>query len=214
MRQSTARAANTGRIEALGHRPVGAPPLYRPMLKLLAFCVLAVAAAVTWFFARPHEPAAPRVGTASDQPPSFYLRDADVLQTNDEGRMLYRISAEYAEDRPEDHALVLSGVLFEYREAEQIPWHVRAARAIVWLEREILELDEGVELVREPVENGETTVARMERLVLDTAAYVARSDGEVTFSTGASTLTATGLEALLKEDRLTLESNIRGRIQR
>lgn len=214
MRQSTARAANAGRIEPLGHRRVGAPPLDRPIFKMLAFCVLAVAAAATWYFARPHEPAAPRVGTASDQPPSYYLRDADVLQTNDEGRMLYRISAEYAEDRPEDQALVLSGVLFEYRDAEQIPWHARAARAVVWLERQMLELDAGVELVREPVEDGETAVVRMKRLVIDPVRYVARSDGDVTFMTGASTLTATGLEALLREDRLTLESNIRGRIER
>jgi lipopolysaccharide export system protein LptC len=188
--------------------------LYRPNFKTLAFCVLAAAAIATWYYSRQGEPAAPTVATVEERPPSYYLRDAEVLQTNDDGRLLYRIHAEYAEDRPDDAALVLDDVLFEYRDAEQIPWHVRAARAVVWFERQLLELENGVELVREPRENGEAAVVRTEKLVIDPVRYVARAEGEVTFMLGASTLTAIGLEAFLKEDRLKLESDIRGRFRR
>jgi lipopolysaccharide export system protein LptC len=188
--------------------------LYRRVLNLLALCVLVAAAAATWYWSRPREPMTAALGTADERPPSYYLKDADVLQTNDEGRLLYRIHAELVEEHPDDEALVLDGVLFEYREAEEIPWHVRAGRAIVRFESQIVELEQGVELIREPGQNGKGVVARTEQLVLEPLRHVARADGEVTFMVGASTLTAVGLEAFFKEDRLKLESNVRGYLRR
>jgi lipopolysaccharide export system protein LptC len=188
--------------------------LYRRIFNLLALCVLVTAAAATWYWSRPREPMTAAVGTADDRPPSYYLKDADVLQTNEEGRLLYRIHAELVEEHPDDEALVLDGVLFEYREAEEIPWHVRAGRAVIRLESQILELEQGVELIREPGQNGKGIVARTEHLVLEPQRHVARADGEVTFTVGASTLSAVGLVALFKEDRLKLESNVRGYLQR
>lgn len=213
VRQSAAAGVNAGRIAALGHRRVGALLLYRPILNMLALCVLVAAAAATWYFSRPGEPQTTAIEPVDEQPPSYYLRDAEVLQTNDEGRPLYRIRAQYVEDRPDDRALVLDDVLIEWREADEVPWHVRAGHAIVWLERQILELEQGVELVREPRADGQSAVARTERLTLDPVEHVARADGEVMFIVGASTLTAVGLVAFLAEDRLRLLSNGHGRIR-
>ena len=188
--------------------------MYRRILNLLALCVLVAAAAASWYWSRPSEPLTAALGTADDRPPSYYLRDAEVLQTNEEGRLLYRIHAALVEEHADAEALVLDDVLFEYREAEEIPWHVRAGRAIVRFESQILELEQGVEVIREPGENGKGVVARTEHLVLEPQRHVARADGEVTFMAGASTLSAVGLVAFFKEDRLKLESNVRGYLQR
>ncbi len=188
--------------------------MYRRFLKSLALCVLIAAAAATWYWSRPRESAAPAMGPDDERPPSYYLKDAEVLQTDDQGRLLYRIHADYAEERPDDAALVLDGVLFEYRETEQIPWAIRAGRAVLSLDGSVLELDRGVEVTREPGADGQPVVARTEQLVLEPLTHVARAAGEVHFEVGASTLSAVGLELFLKEDRLKLESDVHGRLRR
>lgn len=184
--------------------------MYRRILNLLALCVLVAAAAATWYWSRPREDVTPAVGTADDRPPSYYLKDATLLQTNDEGRVLYRIDAQFVEERPDDSALVADDVLLEWREEESVPWRVRAGRAVVRLERQLVELEQGVELVREPRSDGEVAIVRTESLSLEPQPQVARTDGDVNFQVGASTLTATGLNALLKEDFVELKSSIRG----
>lgn len=196
-------------------RRVGATfPLYRRFLKTLALCALIAVAAATWYLSRPREPAAPAAGLDDERPPSYYLKDAEVLQTDDEGRLLYRIHADYAEERPDDAALVLDGVLFEYRETEQIPWAIRAGRAVLSLDGSAVQLERGVEVTREPGADGRPVVARTEQLVLEPLTHIARAEGEVEFEVGASTLRAVGLELYLKEDRLKLESDVHGRLRR
>jgi lipopolysaccharide export system protein LptC len=180
---------------------------------ILVLCLLTAAAAATWYFSRPPQPGAAAARDGAGGPPSYYLRDAVLLQTDDDGRVLYRIHADLVEERPDDRALLLDGVRIEYRDAEEIPWQVRAGRAAAWIESQSLELHDGVELVRDPGESGVPTVVRTEQLLLEPRRHLASAEGEVVFTVGRNTLAAVGLKAFLKEDRLELESNVHGRFQ-
>lgn len=187
--------------------------MYRRILNLLALCVLAGIAAATWYWSRPPEDMPTATGASAEQPPSYYLKDAILLETNDDGRVLYQIRAKLVEERPDDGALVADDVLLEWRESEDVPWLVKAGRAVVSVERRVLELERGVELVREPRNDGNVAVVRTERLVVEPDRHVARADGDVRLEVGASTLTAVGLQAFLQEDRLELERDVRGAIR-
>ncbi|HEX6993200.1 MAG TPA: LPS export ABC transporter periplasmic protein LptC [Gammaproteobacteria bacterium] len=187
--------------------------MYRRILNLLALCVLAGTAAATWYWSRPPEDTTAAIGPAAEEPPSYYLKDATLLETNEDGQVLYQIRAKFVEERPDDGALVADDVLLEWRESEAVPWLVKAGRAVLSVERRLVELERGVELVREPRDDGDVAVVRTERLVVEPDRHVARADGDVRLDVGASTLTAVGLEAFLQEDRLELEKDVRGAIR-
>lgn len=188
--------------------------MYRRILNIFALCVLAAVAAATWYWSRPTPPAEPAAALDDERPPSYYLRDALIRRMDDEGRVLYRVYAEFAEERPEERALLLERVRVEYRETEEIPWQIEAGRALVYFDAQTLELEGGVELARDSAARGMPASVRTEQLRLEPQRRVAIADGEVSFTFGGSTLTATGLMAYLDEDRLELRSNVQGRFTR
>ena len=65
--------------------------MYRRILNLLALCVLAGVAAATWYWSRPGDDTSPALRSAGEQPPSYYLKDATLLETNEDGRELDHI---------------------------------------------------------------------------------------------------------------------------
>lgn len=144
------------------------------------------------------------------------MLDAEYVQLDGDGRVLYRIFADRVEERPDDGELLVEGMRLEYRADEQVPWHVRAAQAVVTRARG-LELEGGVELIREPDEGAdriERIVVRTERARLEPERHFVSAPGEVMFLTGTGRLTAIGLKAFLKEDRVELESNGHGHLYR
>lgn len=185
---------------------------YKAVRNVLALCLLVAAAVGTWYWRQPTQPA-PALGETRGAPPGYYLRDAVLLETDSSGTVLYRIHAELAEERPEDGALLITGFLLEWQPDQEIPWRVRAARGEALADEAALELDGGVELTREPGEDGEATIVRMDNLRLLPERHLASASGAVSISVGRNTVDAVGLQAFLKEDRLELESNVHGRFQ-
>lgn len=186
--------------------------MLRALRNILVLAVLAAIAAATWYLQSTSTPES-ITRQAAGSPTGYYLRDATFLRTGDDGRIVYRIHADLAEERPEDGKLVLSGVRIEYMPAEQVPWRVHAARAEVSPETSTLELEGGVVLTREAAENRAPTIVRTEHLRLEPESHVATASGAISFSVGPNTLAAEGLKAFLKEDRLELESSGHGRFQ-
>lgn len=187
--------------------------LHRRLLNAIVVGLLVAAAVGTWILSQRAEPEAELARTGDGTPPTYYLRDAVMLRTDESGRVLYRIHADLAEEQPGADALLLTGVRVEYREDEQVPWHVRAGRASAWLEEQTLELEDGVELIRTPEGDGPPATVRAEQLLLEPLRHIASAEGEVWFTLGANEIVAVGLKAFLKEDRLELESDVHGRLQ-
>lgn len=154
------------------------------------------------------------VDPASGPPPpaqlGYYLRDAVLLGGDEEGRMIYRVHAQMIEQTPERRALALRSVRVEYRDAENVEWQVSAARAEAPNDGAYLDLEGDVRLVARPQSGTQATVIETQRLHLDPRAYLATSDAAVRIADAQVVLSARGLEADLKRDRLELHSEVRG----
>lgn len=187
--------------------------VYRIVRNGAAICLLIAAALGTWYWSRTTAPAAPTAVPARSAPLGYYLRDAVLLGTDDEGRVVYRVSADLAEERPEDGSLLLNGVRVEFQGDEQVPWRVRALSAEAQPERGYLELAGNVELERIGEERPPTLV-ETERLRLEPDEQTAVAPGDVRLTVGGNTLSAVGLKAFLRDDRLELESKVHGRFAR
>lgn len=185
--------------------------MYRTVRNGAAILLLIAAALGTWYWSRTTAPEGFEPVAARNAPLGYYLRDAVLLGTDEQGRMAYRVSAELAEERPGDGSLLLNGVRVEFQADEQVPWRVRADRAQAQPEQSWLELEGDVELERVGGEGRAPALVRTDRLRLEPDGHTAFADGEVRLRVGENTLTAVGLKAYLKEDRLELQSDIHGR---
>lgn len=179
--------------------------------------LLAAAALVMFYFGRqPRPDASLRPVDARAYPLGYYLRDAVLLGTDEQGRISYRLHAGLVEERPDDARLSLENVRFEYQPSEQIPWSIVAARgeAPIGAERTYLDLKGGVELTRDPDAQGKPARVETSELRLEPDRHLASTAAPVRVSIGDDALDAVGLKAFLDKDRLELESEVHGRVVR
>jgi lipopolysaccharide export system protein LptC len=176
--------------------------------------LLAAAALATWYFGRRPPQNGPSAAAGAAYPLGYYLRNAELLGTDEEGTVVYRLRATLAQERPNEGRLVLQDVHFDYQPAEKVPWSISAARGEAPTggdeEDAYVELEGNVELTRAPDAPGPATRVETDHLRLEPARHVATAQGPVHISVGGQTLDAVGLKAFLKEDRLELESRVHG----
>lgn len=180
----------------------------------VALVFFGAAAAATWWWGRP-----PAAGTAvrrdrGIEPPGYYLKGAQLLGTDENGRVTYRVHAERIEELPDQGLLVWSGVRIEYRPADAVPWEIDAARASAPKDGSHFDLEGEVELRSEPTDGSGPTVVSAPSLHFTPDESSARSDRAVSVQIGDWRLTGVGLRVHLKDDKLELESNVHGQIAR
>lgn len=177
---------------------------------IIALVLLSIAALASWYLARDRSgdvatPAAPET-----QYRGYYLEDARILGTGEDGSLLYEIRAEFAEQQP-DQRIRFSSVVIDYTPSSDVPWLIRADTALlsaadnrVLLEGHVLaRSDEGV--------SGEETELRTNSLVFDPERHVAETDDRIQIRIGERNLAGTGMLAFLKENRVEIRSNVSGR---
>jgi lipopolysaccharide export system protein LptC len=140
----------------------------------------------------------------------FYLRAARVLGTDDNGDLLYRIEAEFAEQHG-DTEIEFQNVRILYASLADVPWSLVADRALVGEDRQQLTLTGNVVALSNEGFAGEVTEIRTQTLEFSPDTYVARTSDRVQIRIGSRSLTATGMLALLQENKLQLESNVSGK---
>ena len=174
------------------------------------FVVLLVAAVGSWYLASRHR--APEVvQTVSDDGVSgFYLRAARILGTRDDGQLLYEIQADYAVQQ-ENRDIELRNVRIEYSSGADVPWTINADMATITDGQELLLLSGHVVAVSSEGFSGQVTEIRAPLLEIDPNQYTAETDSRVQIRIGSRSLTATGMLALLRENRLQLKSNVSGK---
>lgn len=177
---------------------------------LLGIGILACIAIASWYFGR--EDTAPGDGVAGGPggPPGYYLRGADIAVMDTQGRLLYAISAEAVEERPDENRTVLSRVHVRYSPAADVPWEARAESGEIPSDERYIELSGDVALSSFPEPDGEPTIIQAPRLRFAPDDFLATTDTEVSLLLGSERLDAVGLSADLKGDRLELESTVHG----
>ena len=177
---------------------------------VITFVVLLVAAVSSWYLASRHR--TPEiVQTVSDDGVSgFYLRAARILGTGDDGQLLYEIQAEYAVQQ-ENRDIELRNVRVKYSSGADVPWTINADLATITDGQELLLLSGHVVAVSNEGFSGQVTEIRTPLLEIDPNQYTAETDSRVQIRIGSRSLTATGMLALLRENRLQLKSNVSGK---
>jgi LPS export ABC transporter protein LptC len=173
--------------------------------------VLAAAAAGSWYLASDDRD--PDTGDVPYESVNrgYYLKSARILGTASNGSLLYEIEAERAEQRA-DRSIDFTDVRIRYSPDSEVPWTVYADTATLSEESPNVVLRGHVRATSSGDTDRDETEIRTQYLELDPERFVAETDERVQIRVGARSLTATGMLASLKEDRIELKSNIRGKI--
>jgi lipopolysaccharide export system protein LptC len=177
---------------------------------VLWFVLLAVAAAGSWFLTISLQPPQDEEAARNTRSQGFYLRSARMLGTDADGDLLYEIEAEYAEQLPNEE-IEFQDVRISYSPEAAVPWTLNADTAVIGRNQERVVLRGDVVAVSSEGLSGEGTEIRTSYLEFDPATYRAETDSRVQIRVGSRSLTATGMLALLQEDKLQLKSNVSGR---
>ena len=180
---------------------------------MLGVALLVCIALWSWLWSRQDTEEPPRGAPSRSGPLGYYLSDAQILGTDENGRPLYRILAGSAEERPDENRLMLSDVTVEYQPQNDIPWVVRASRGEVPFDAPYLDLSGDVELATGRRENADPTLIRTSQLRFEPASFVAETGAPVSVFIADRRLDAIGMRADLKADHLALESNVHGQFR-
>ena len=173
------------------------------------FVILAAGAIASWYLAQqfPGEDDANVVNAVHR---GYYLKSARILGTGPDGGLLYEIQAEHAEQQG-DERIAFTDVLINYSPQSDVPWVVNADTATIQQDGQRVLLRGHVTAVSSEGFSGDDTEIRTQYLELDPDNYVAETDQRVQIRIGARSLTATGMLASLKDNRLQLKSNVSGK---
>jgi lipopolysaccharide export system protein LptC len=173
--------------------------------------ILLIAAAIgSWYLARsltPRELVETPVSILRD---GFYLRSARMLGTDESGKLLYEIEAEYAEQVGATE-VEFQDVHIRYAAGAEVPWSLNADTALIVDGQPRLRLRGHVTAVSEQGFSGEVTEIRTDYMEFEPDTFIAETEERVQIRIGARSLTATGMLALLQDNRLQLKSNVSGK---
>jgi lipopolysaccharide export system protein LptC len=175
----------------------------------LAFLVLALLAAASWWLNQRSDKLTPVVDTRL-APDGFYMTEAEITTAGADGLPRYRVIADEIRQVALGGPTHLQGVRVEYNIYSPSPWLLTAPEGIVSADQSVLDLWGGVEIIGESGDHGPTS-AEMERLQVDTASHVASTTSPVDLTIGPQRVSAIGMIAYLLEERVQLQSKVHGR---
>jgi len=177
---------------------------------IIVYVLLVLAAAGSWYLAREHSDDTETQAGAAPIERGFYLRNARIFGTGENGELVYRIEAERAE-QVQDERIDLSNVTLLYAPDGAVPWTVDADSASIRNDERRVLLRGHVRALNQGDENAPDTEIRTDYLELDPDSYTAETDERVQIRIGERSLTATGMLASLDTNRLELKSNVSGK---
>ena len=143
--------------------------------------------------------------------PGYAARDAELIETGEDGRPLYRLNAATIRQHPTNGSVQLDKVRMSYRGEESSQWSLSAERGAIRENNEHIELAGDVRVVGLLSGTGGLAQILTDRLNFDTRTEVASTPDPVTFIWAGRKLEGIGLTANLKDRQVRLESNVHGR---
>ena len=173
--------------------------------------ILALAAFGSWYLSQSNESDEATAVPYESAHRGYYLKQARILGTAEDGSMLYEIEAEHAE-QTEERRIDFKDVRVRYSPESDVPWIVSADAATLMEGSPQIALRGHVVALNRGNSESEETEIRTEYLELDPERYIAETDQRVQIRVGARSLTATGMLASLNDNRVELKANVRGKI--
>jgi len=177
---------------------------------ITTFSVLLFVAIGTWYLARSLQRAEIVEPMSDGTGDGFYLKSAQILGTDEQGRLLYEIEADFVEQQ-KNNDIAMRNVQITYSAGSQVPWTIAADEATISEDQNLLRLSGHVIAVSNVGFAEQVTEIRTPQLDIEPMAYKAETDSRVQIRIGSRSLTATGMLALLQDNRLQLRSNVSGK---
>lgn len=177
---------------------------------IVVTALLTAAALGSWYLARQFSSDRSPDAVTQTVNRGYYLKAARIFGTGPDGHLLYEIQAAQAEQRG-DGEIAFTDVQINYSPASDVPWVVNADSAIASEAESVLKLSGHVRATSSEGFSGNDTEIRTEYLELHPERYVAETEERVQIRIGARSLTATGMLALLQDNRVRLKSNVNGK---
>ena len=177
---------------------------------IIVYTVLASAALASIYLARQNRGDDVGAGPIGIGHRGYYLKSARILGTGPDGDLLYEIQADHAEQGDNDR-ISFTDVSLNYSPQSDVPWTVNADTATIYQDEQRVTLRGHVTAISNEGFGGDDTEIRTQYLELDPEKYLAETDQRVQIRIGARSLTATGMLASLKDNRLELKSNVSGK---
>jgi LPS export ABC transporter protein LptC len=140
--------------------------------------------------------------------PGYQARNAEVIETGENGRQAYTLNARLIRQRQNDSRVQLDGPRMSFLASDGTTWNIAARAGQIHPDGSIVDLFGDVTLegkVQEtPVTIGTSIIS------FDTRSQVARTEAPVTFDSNGGRLGATGLVANLKDGTVRLLSRVHG----
>jgi LPS export ABC transporter protein LptC len=178
---------------------------------LITLMLAAVASSVIFMLTPDRQPP-PDKKIRTEQ--GYYVRDARLTGTGADGQILYSVSTKAARQNLDDGTISMQEVAVNYAPAAAIPWDMRATRGQIPRDSNIIQLSGDV-LVTSTVaaaadHRQAPLMIRTDYLELDPDTYIATTNRHVVIQRARDTLHARGMRVYLKQDRLQLDSEVRG----
>lgn len=177
---------------------------------VIAVLLLMTVAVGSWFLTRSLQGPEEADDTRSAFEEGYYFRQARILGTGVDGKLLYRIEAERAQQRNGQN-VEFENVRIAYTPSAAVPWTLIADTALISEDQSRISLRGNVRAVRSDAGGAAATEVRTQFLELEPANYSAYTDRRVQIIMDEQEITATGMTASLQDNRLELISNVSGK---
>jgi len=174
---------------------------------------LVVIAAIVGVFMLARGPASTSARAATDADttlPGYAARNAEVVETGDDGRPLYTLNADLVRQHPNDSRVQLDAPRMTFTASDGNLWHVRARSGQISADGVNVDLFGDVQV--EGVLPGAAAPATINTSVVsfDTRTELVTTHAPVTLDWSGRQMSASGLVANLKDRQVKLESRVHG----
>lgn len=177
---------------------------------LVAFAALIATAAFTWWVLQINAPREVREREARHEP-DYHFGAPRITRYGANGLVDLALTASHAVHYPDDNSVVLDALRVELLAPDGTAWIMVADHGTAPMQGDRLALSGNVKITRpaDPAQGGEIELTT-EHAELDTRVERISSDDPVVMTHGNNRVSATGLLADLRAERITLRSQVRG----
>jgi len=145
--------------------------------------------------------------------PDYYMEKFTVTAMNSAGQPRYRLDGDHMQHYPDDDTTELTKPHIEIYAEAAPPWYIDAERGWVSADGELVLLLGGVLARQEDTAAKRTTTLTSDELRIRPNDEYAETDKPVTLKSGPNIVEAIGMRAYIREGRLQLLSNARGKYE-
>lgn len=177
-----------------------------------AFLLLLLAMSTTWLLSQLDSHPVGK-SPALDESPDYYIEDFQMTSMDENGQPKRRLAAEYMEHYPNTNIKKLTSAYLVMYQSASPTWHVRAARARVSADNQVIDLLGEVRIWREGMSGVRDLEVETEQLTVYADSHYGETLKPVVIRTAHSESHGTGMQVYLDEGRLILKSQVRTRYE-